>query len=170
MEKLIMESNELLFFLTTMGDIDRVLEIEQHEENSKFVFNWSKDAHIKAVEDSNWLHITIKRREDSVIVGYIILRGMENDDDSLELTRIVISDKGKGYGRESIRFVKNLCFDEMGCHRLWLDVFDYNIAAMELYKAEGFVEEGTLRECKKVDGKYYSMKVFSILSNEYFVR
>ena len=169
MEKLIMEGNELNFSLTAMDEVDTIIAIEQHQENSKYVFTWSKDAHIKAIEDSNWLHITIRRKDDNEIVGYILLRGMENDDDCLELTRIVISDKGKGYGRESIRFVKNLCFDEIGCHRLWLDVFDYNTKAIKLYKSEGFQEEGLLRECKKIEGKYYSMKVFSILSSEYFV-
>ena len=53
----------------------------------------------------------------------------------------------EGYGREAIRLVKKLCFEELSLHRLWLDVFTTNVNAIRLYESEGFQYEGELREC-----------------------
>ena len=64
---------------------------------------------------------------------------------SLEFRRIVITDKGKGYGRESLRLIKKMAFEELSAHRLWLDVKDHNLRARHVYEAEGFMVEGVLR-------------------------
>ncbi len=51
--------------------------------------------------------------------------------------------------------------------RLWLDVRYKNQKAQRLYKSEGFVEEGILRECILYHGSYESLIVMSILKSEY---
>jgi diamine N-acetyltransferase len=51
---------------------------------------------------------------------------------------------------------------------LWLDVKDFNHRARTLYASEGFVVEGTLRECLKADdGSFESLVVMSLLKREY---
>ncbi|PZO38752.1 MAG: hypothetical protein DCF17_14225 [Shackletoniella antarctica] len=42
---------------------------------------------------------------------------------------------------------KRLVFDTLKAHRLWLDVKSKNSRARYLYRSEGFVEEGFMREC-----------------------
>lgn len=167
MKNTIIESKELKFCLTICEDLDKIIEIENDKENSRFVYQWTKDRHIEAIKDENWMHITIKDKNNENIVGYMLLDGIKSKHDTIELTRIVISDKGKGYGRQTIKIVKKLCFEKLACHRLWLDVYDYNTKAIKLYKSEGFIQEGLLRDCKKIDNKYYSMGVFSMLKEEF---
>jgi RimJ/RimL family protein N-acetyltransferase len=48
-------------------------------------------------------------------------------------------------------------FDELGAHRLWLDVFEHNARARHVYRSMGFAEEG-------VDG---SLVVMSMGEDEY---
>ena len=74
-------------------------------------------------------------------MGFVILRAV--DTDVVELKRIAISEKGKGYGRHALTLVKRTVFDEWGARRLWLDVYDFNARARALYQAEGFVAETT---------------------------
>ena len=52
-------------------------------------------------------------------------------------------------------------------HRLWLDVKVQNQRAQAIYKAAGFVVEGTLRECLKSEYGYESLMIMSILQQEY---
>ena len=39
-----------------------------------------------------------------------------------------------------------MAFRDLGAHRFWLDVKARNLRAQALYRSEGFVEEGRLRE------------------------
>ncbi len=57
---------------------------------------------------------------------------------------------------------------QCNCHRLWLDVVLTNTRAIALYKSEGFVQEGTIRDGYKTATGYESMALMSILETEYF--
>ncbi|MBS4535770.1 GNAT family N-acetyltransferase [Clostridium sp. D2Q-14] len=152
---------------TKKKDLDRIIEIERNKENSKYVFSWSKERHLEAINSSSEIHITIKLKEDDLIVGYVLLNNIGGADESIEFRRIAIDKKGKGYGRESIKLIKKLAFEKEKCHRLWLDVYDDNHRGLALYLSEGFNIEGVLRESKKGKNGYRSLIVLSILEHEY---
>lgn len=79
----------------------------------------------------------------------------------------MVTEKGKGYGKEALRLVKQLAFEELGAHRLWLDVKKQNVRARHVYESEGFVVEGVLRECLKAEAGFESLVVMSMLRDEY---
>jgi RimJ/RimL family protein N-acetyltransferase len=100
-------------------------------------------------------------------VGYLILFGIGDEDRSLLLKRIVIAEKGKGLGRDTMRLLKKIAFEQLGAHRLWLDVVVHNTRAQRLYETEGFIVEGTLREAAEIQGRFESLLVMSILESDY---
>ena len=100
-------------------------------------------------------------------MGYLILAGLENANLSIELRRIVVTDKSKGYGKEALRLIKKLAFEQLKAHRLWLDVKGHNLRAKHIYEFEGFVVEGVLRECVKIEETFESLVVMSMLCSEY---
>jgi RimJ/RimL family protein N-acetyltransferase len=63
--------------------------------------------------------------------------------------------------------VKKIAFEKLAAHRLWLDVRQKNERAYNLYRSEGFVEEGILRECILYNGNYESLIIMSILKDEF---
>jgi diamine N-acetyltransferase len=150
---------------TTEADLDFVLDAEQSVENSQFITVWNRERHQHAANSDDERHYIIES-EDGDRVGYALLAGLTNPNQSIEFRRMVITDKGKGYGREALRAIKQLAFDELNAHRLWLDVKDHNLRARSLYHSEGFVVEGTLRECIKTDTGYESLVIMSILKDE----
>jgi diamine N-acetyltransferase len=89
--------------------------------------------------------------------GHVILRGIQSVDRSVELKRIAIAEPGQGLGRMVLRAIMGKVFDELGAHRLWLDVFEYNARARHVYRSLGFADEG-------VDG---SLVVMSIGEGQY---
>lgn len=165
MQVVLMELDGLAFCSTRPEDLDRIIEIEK--DNSRYVFNWSRERHLRAIEAADEQHIAIKLRDTYEIVGYILLYGIGSTDGVIEFRRIVVADKGRGFGSTSTRFIKKYSFEVLKCHRLWLDVYQDNEKAIALYEREGFIREGLLRECKKHGDGYRSMLVMSMLEQEY---
>lgn len=152
---------------TTKDDIDFICDLESDIENSQFIIPWSKVKHLNSLTDDNLLHLIIEDKNNNTRVGYIILAGIRNPNQSLELIRITIGSKGKGYGNEVLKIIKDWTFNKFKANRLWLDVKVNNTRAMHLYKKQGFTVEGTLRECLKNRNGYESLHIMSILKREY---
>lgn len=170
MDKILNKSDNIILRYTEINDLEFVLNAEREEENAQYVGQWSKEQHINSLSNKDILHIIIEEAKSNNPVGYLILAGKENISNNIEFRRIVICEKDKGYGKETLRLVKELSFEKLNAHRLWLDVRLKNKKAQNLYKSEGFKEEGNLRECVLYKNKYESLIVMSILENEYFKR
>jgi diamine N-acetyltransferase len=152
---------------TQIDNLAFVLQAEHDPANASFVEQWSHDRHVAALSDSDFAHRIVQRWSDGLPIGYIILAGLKNVHQSLEFRRLVITDNGHVYGRAAVRFVKQLAFEQYCVHRLWLDVRAHNRRAQQLYQSEGFVIEGTLRECVRVDDRFESLVIMSLLNSEY---
>jgi diamine N-acetyltransferase len=151
---------------TNEKDIDFVVQLEQEEENKLYVGQWSKNQHISALSNPDIKHLMIKIKRNKQAVGYIILAGLQNVNQSIELMRITIKEKGKGFGHQALSLIKEFAFVEQKANRLWLDVREHNSRGRHLYKKEGFVEEGIIREAVKVKNKFESLAIMSILKKE----
>ena len=169
-ENEIVKIDELEFRRTSSNDINTILEMENDHANADFIRQWSEQKHLDAIIDRDIEHVVVESADDKRIVGYIILIGLENADLGLEFKRILINEKGKGYGRISVRFIKQYAFDRLGFHRLWLEVVEYNERAFKLYESEGFLIEGNHRESIRKGDRFYNLIVMSILSKEYYSR
>jgi len=152
---------------TTIIDLDLVIQMERDYENEGFIRQWSVDKHKSAISDDSIAHLIIESASEKRILGYIILLGINDPDGNIEFKRIVVREKGKGYGRKAVRLVKRFAFEKQNCHRLWLEVMENNQRAYKLYESEGFIPEGVHRESLKQGDKYISLKVMSILAQEY---
>lgn len=152
---------------TSEGDLDFVLKTERDPENARFVSQWSREEHAAVMHDPACAHLILTAAPAGRAIGYAILRGLGSPDRSIEFTRLTISEKGKGYGREALRLVKRHAFERLGAHRLWLDVMEHNPRARHLYASEGFVHEGTLRDALFRGGGFLSLHVMSMLEGEY---
>lgn len=167
MTHIVDESDQLIIRHTHKEDIDYVIAAERKEDNAQYVGQWTKEQHINALTQKDIMHLIIEDKVTARAVGYAVIAGLENSNDSIEFRRIVITDKGKGFGREAIKLIKKIVFEQLKGHRLWLDVKSKNHRAQNLYKSEGLTREGVLRECIFCNGNYESLILMSILKNEY---
>lgn len=160
------ETTRLLIEKTQLTLLDTILEIEQ--TNAKFIGQSTKEQHERIISNNKEEHLTIFKKENRKVVGYYILQGVQSKNKSMLIKRIAITEKRKGYGRESLQAIKKYCFETLEFHRLWLDVFDYNSRAIHLYETEGFQREGVMRECVLKNGIYHNLILLSLLKQEYF--
>jgi RimJ/RimL family protein N-acetyltransferase len=164
---LLSQSSRIQFRWTTESDLDAVLRLEQGAENRSLIIPWTREQHREACSNSDLAHLIIETRQALRMIGFLLLAGRESPHHSIEFRRIVIADKGRGYGKAALKLVKQVVFEKWKAHRLWLDVFDYNHRARHVYASEGFIEVGVLRECVSVEGRFESLVVMSLLAQEY---
>jgi len=151
---------------TTAADLDFVVAAERDADTAPYIVGWPRERHAAALTDPDLCHRIVVRPDG--VVGFILLAGLTGPNRAIEFRRLVVAEKGRGYGRASIRAVLRLAFDELKAHRLWLDVKTHNARARRLYVSEGFVLEGVLRDClARPDGDYDSLAVMSMLATEY---
>jgi RimJ/RimL family protein N-acetyltransferase len=154
---------------TTLGDIDYVFQSENEECNKTFIGTWTKDQHISSLNNPDMRHLIIEHAGSKNKIGYIILGGLTNPNKSIEFIRIVVNDKGKGYGRQAVHLIEKIAFEQLKAHRLWLDVKEFNRTAQNLYESEGFIVEGKLRDYFKTEDCYESLIIMSVLESEYSI-
>lgn len=152
---------------TMLSDLDFVISVEQDAANRPFITPWERTQHEGAVRFPDFRHFIVEAGPDYASAGFVILQGCRNQHRSVELKRLVLQPKGQGIGRACVRLLMQMAFRDLGAHRFWLDVKSHNVRAQSLYRSEGFVEEGRLRESVRTDDGYDSLIVMSILESEY---
>jgi diamine N-acetyltransferase len=160
------ETPEIVLRPTTDFDVDWVLDVEHDPAIEPFITRWPRQLHATTMRSENARHLVITS-PDGERLGYVILRGVTDPGANIELLRIVVARRGGGVGRAALRAVKRIVFDELGAHRLWLDVITTNDPARRLYRSEGFVEEGVLREAARRADGFASLVLMSLLEQEY---
>lgn len=161
-------STKILLRPTEPADLDFVLASENAPENKPFIFQWPAEKHLASFSDPDVAHLLLEASTGHRPVGYAIVNGLKNPHHSLELMRVVITEKGQGFGKAALEEIKRMAFEKWQAHRLWLDVVDHNLRAQGLYKATGFQWEGLLREAYFLDGQPLTVVIMSILAQEYF--
>ncbi len=152
---------------TTEADLPFVLAAEAHPDNRSFILQWTPDKHRALIASEDGAHLLITAGENGPPIGYAILTGLTDPADAIYLRRIVVTEKGRGFGRQALRLLKRWAFEERGAHRLWLDVLERNTRARHLYESEGFRVEGLLRDALLLEGRRESLVLMAILRKEH---
>jgi diamine N-acetyltransferase len=145
-------------------DVDYVVAAESAPDNAPFLAPGPAEEHLEFMRDPGHRHLVAEAGGERV--GFVLLRE-HRQDRAVELRRLAITVKRRGHGRTALRAAMAVAFEELGAHRLWLDVKPHNDAARALYRSEGFVEEGILRDALYYDGRFESLVVMSILRPEW---
>ena len=154
---------------TMTSDLDFVISVEQDTANRPFITPWERIQHEGAIRFPDSRHFIVEAGAGYPSAGFVILQGCRNPHRSMELKRMVLlpSVQGAGIGRTCLRLLAAMAFRDLGAHRFWLDVKGRNLRAQALYRSEGFVEEGRLRESVRTDDGFDSLIVMSMLEDEH---
>ena len=149
----------------TRSEAGMIAAWERHPDNEPFIVAWDEEQHVAAFGDPDLRYFILD--DGGLPVGFVLLAGLAGGNGAVEFRRIVVMEKGRGYGRSAVEAIKQYCFEVLGVHRLWLDVFEENIRAQSLYQSAGFVKEGVLRECVRREDGFHSLVVMSMLDSEH---
>jgi diamine N-acetyltransferase len=155
---------------TMQSDLEYVVSLENDPANLPFITPWERTQHEAAIRFPDFRHFIVEGGEGLDAAGFLILIGCRSRNQSLELKRMVVQHKGRGFGRAALRVAKKVAFDDLDAHRFWLDVRTHNVRAKALYDGEGFVQEGLLRESVRGADGFESLVVMSMLQSEFALR
>ena len=77
-----------------------------------------------------------------------------------------VADRGRGYGTDALRALVAHAVNDLGLHRIELEVFPDNAAALLSYQRCGFVKDGVRRAAMFKDGGFRDLVLMSILAPE----
>lgn len=111
----------------------------------------------------------IEHKTDKLLIGTISLNKVDWKNRHAELGIAIWNPNywNKGIGTDAINVLLKYAFDELGLHKVYLRVFEFNKRAIRCYEKIGFKIKGTFRDDLWRDGKYYNSLYMDILDYEF---
>lgn len=113
------------------------------------------------------LDLAIVERASGEYAGEVVLNDLDHDNRSCGF-RIALRPGfvDRGLGSEATRLIVAYAFDELGLHRIELEVYAFNPRARRVYEKAGFIHEGTQRHALLWDGEWVDAHMMSILGSD----
>jgi len=162
----VFETERLKFDKVTTEEIDEIIEIESHNENRDYIWIGTAEDHAAEINDPNHMLLLFHDKQNGETKGFALIR-LDYKSNIFELRRIAITDKGKGYGKESMIGIIRYAFENTETNRLWLDVYPDNEVGIKLYESLGMHRDGVLRQNYLAERGYMDQIIYSLLRNEY---
>lgn len=108
------------------------------------------------------------RLDDGAYLGEVVLNDLDAPNASVGFRIALASAEvfGRGYGTEATRAVVGHALDELGLHRIGLEVFEFNPRAQRVYEKCGFVVEGRHRDALWWNGEWVDVVCMGILAGD----
>lgn len=162
----VIETERLYIDEVVPEEIDEIIAIESHEENRDYLWIGTAEEHNDEISDPNHMLLIFRHKETSETKGYALIR-LDFKSHIFEVRRIAITDKGKGFGKESMLALIKYAFEEAQTNRLWLDVYPDNEIGIKLYESIGMHCDGVLRQNYLAERGYLDQIIYSMLRSEY---
>jgi RimJ/RimL family protein N-acetyltransferase len=103
------------------------------------------------------------------VMGHVELNGISPENGTASICRVFVDPerRRKGIAKAMIRQVLRVGFEELGLRRIDLQVYDFNVPALECYERLGFVREGVLRQYVKVGDECWNLVWMAMLREEW---
>lgn len=165
--KIVREGTQVRLRIAEERDLDFIVASEAEPGNARYIVADSRAYHQDTLDSPAAVHFIVERNDTGAAIGFLMAAGRNSPDHEQYWRRVIINERGKGYGKEALRLLMDWAFGEAGAHRAWLDCKDYNDRALHVYESLGMKREGLLRDTIFVDGKYENLVVLAILEPEW---
>lgn len=78
------------------------------------------------------------------------------------------SSRNRGLGSQAILLLSRFAFEDMGLHRLYAKVLNYNHRAQKTFEKCGYTVEGKERESFFAWGHFWDVIIYGMLSSDFF--
>ncbi|MFC9928807.1 GNAT family N-acetyltransferase [Streptomyces sp. NPDC127190] len=160
----------------TADDADAMWEIIGDPEVLRFTYEPSTELTLDMVR--SW-YATSSARPDRLdlavtdaatgeLLGEVVLYEVDRHSRSCTFrTLLGPRGRGRGVGTEATRLIVGHAFEQLGLHRVQLEVYAHNTRARRVYEKVGFVTEGVRREFALRDGEWVDEVMMAVLAPEW---
>ena len=161
----------------TEQDADGIREILQDPEVIRFTFEPSSTELTldrlrswygsRAIQPDR-LDLAVTDRGTGELLGEVVLHEWDPASRSCTFrTLIGPRGRGRGIGTEATRLIVGHGFEQLGLHRIALELYSDNHRARRVYEKAGFVVEGVRRQTQVRDGEWADETLMSMLAHEW---
>jgi RimJ/RimL family protein N-acetyltransferase len=117
------------------------------------------------------LDLAIVDRKTGTWAGEVVLNNLDAANRSCGFRILLGSDgvRDRGLGTEATRLVLAYAFEQVGVHRVELEVYDFNPRARHVYTRVGFVHEGTKRKALYSHGQWVDTHMMAMLASDWVI-
>lgn len=115
------------------------------------------------------LYFGIERITDSQLIGIVSLVDINWVNRNCKFGFFIgeEKDRSSGFGSEALELTINYAFNSLNLLKIYLEVAEFNLGAINLYKKKGFQIEGSLRSHFFCEGKWHNVIIMSLLLNNF---
>ena len=118
-------------------------------------------------EQVDRLDLAVEDQASGRCVGEAVLNDWNPDNRSCGFRILLTAEgRGRGLGTETTQLIVGYGFDELGLHRIELEVYHFNPRARRTYEKVGFVAEGVMRDALLWDGEWVDATLMSMLETD----
>ncbi|WP_338672427.1 GNAT family protein [Streptomyces sp. SCSIO 30461] len=162
----------------TADDLPALLPMFDDPEASRLTGNHADGDRLSEARLRRWyatrgdqddrLDLAVVDRATGVVVGEVVLNLWDPGNESCGFRICLVPGTyGQGLGTEATRLIVGYGFEQLGLHRVSLEVYAFNPRARRAYEKVGFVAEGVLRDALLWEGERVDATVMSILAPEW---
>jgi len=160
----------------TESDADRIWQLIQDPEVVRFTFEPSTELtperlrswYATRADQPDRLDLAVTDPATGELLGEVVLHEWDPTARSCTFrTLIGPRGRGRGIGTEATRLIVGHAFEQLGLHRIQLEVYGHNHRARRVYEKVGFVVEGVRREARLRDGEWVDDVLMAILDHEW---
>ncbi|WP_329547504.1 GNAT family N-acetyltransferase [Streptomyces sp. NBC_01356] len=158
------------------ADADGIWEILDDPDVIRFTFEPSTELTLERLR--SWygsratqpdrLDLAVTDRATGELLGEVVLHEWDPAGRNCTFrTLIGPRGRGRGIGTEATRLIVGHGFEQLGLHRIALELYSHNHRARRVYEKVGFVEEGVRRQTQLRDGEWADETLMAILAHEW---
>ncbi|MFJ6687453.1 GNAT family N-acetyltransferase [Streptomyces sp. NPDC091294] len=160
----------------TTEDADVMWEIINDPEVVRFTFEPSTELTLDRLRswygvrtaDPDRLDLAVTDRATGELVGEVVLYEWDPSARSCTFRTLMgPRGRGRGLGSEATRLIVGHAFEQVGLHRVQLEVYADNPRARRVYEKAGFVVEGVRREAALRGGEWVDDVLMAVLEHEW---
>ncbi|MFE2424740.1 GNAT family N-acetyltransferase [Streptomyces hokutonensis] len=160
----------------TESDADGIRQLIQDPEIVRFTFEPSTELTPERLrswyatrnDQPDRLDLAVTDPATGELLGEVVLHEWDPTARSCAFrTLIGPRGRGRGIGTEATRLIVGHAFEQLGLHRIQLEVYGHNHRALRVYEKAGFVVEGVRREVRLRDGEWVDEVLMAILDHEW---
>lgn len=141
---------------------------EYQEINSDMQKKWYES---KVVNDNSTIMFAIRDTETQELLGCCGLCYINwvhrNSDLSLYIGKNECYIDEEGIAEEACRLLFNYGFGELGLHKIWTELYEFDEKKISLFQKLGMTIDGIWRSQYFYQGRYWDSKLLEILSTEW---
>ena len=124
---------------------------------------------ISPVPDGSILHYAIHRKDNGALIGSgdIAFIDRYNRRCSLGIEIGDKSERGQGFGRETLSAIIHYCFTKLDMNRIGAEAWEFNERSIRMLEALGFKREGVARQFLLKNGEFFDEYQYGLLREEW---